>query len=76
MRSVSRLQRCGELLEVEALPPGYPILFDFLPDLDGLYGEWERPNPETGYGQKGASTARSPGRPGRLRGSRQGACGA
>jgi acetone carboxylase gamma subunit len=21
--------------EVEAVPPGYPILFDFLPDIDG-----------------------------------------
>ncbi|MEW6440581.1 MAG: acetone carboxylase subunit gamma [bacterium] len=27
---------CGELLEVEAVPPGYPILFDFLPDLEAL----------------------------------------
>jgi len=41
---------CGELLEVEAVPPGYPILFDFQPDLDGLYGEWERSNPESGSG--------------------------
>jgi acetone carboxylase gamma subunit len=31
---------CGALLEVEAVPPGYPIVFEFLPDLDGLYGEW------------------------------------
>jgi len=30
---------CGELLEVEAVPPGYPILFDFQPDLDALHGE-------------------------------------
>lgn len=26
--------RCGELLEVEAVPPGFPVIFDFLPDLD------------------------------------------
>jgi acetone carboxylase gamma subunit len=30
---------CGELLEVEAVPPGCPILFDFLPDLDALEGK-------------------------------------
>jgi|SRR3990172_11095968 len=24
---------CGTLLEIEAVPPGYPIVFDFLPDL-------------------------------------------
>ena len=24
---------CGVQLEVEAVPPGYPIIFDFLPDL-------------------------------------------
>lgn len=28
---------CFTLLEVEALPPGYPVLFDFLPDLEGFY---------------------------------------
>ena len=28
---------CGTLLEVEAVPPGYPITFDFLPDLEGFY---------------------------------------
>lgn len=26
---------CGVQLEVEAVPPGYPIIFDFLPDLEG-----------------------------------------
>lgn len=31
---------CGVLLEVEVVPPGYPIVFEFLPDLDGFYGEW------------------------------------
>lgn len=28
---------CGTLLEVEAVPPGYPITFDFLPDLEAFY---------------------------------------
>ena len=32
--------RCGTLLEVESVPPGYPIVFEFLPDLDGFYREW------------------------------------
>ncbi len=27
---------CGTQLEVESVPPGYPFIFDFLPDLDGL----------------------------------------
>ena len=31
---------CASLLEVEAAPPGYPIVFDFLPDLDGFYRDW------------------------------------
>ncbi len=30
---------CATLLEVEAVPPGYPVTFDFLPDLEGFYGE-------------------------------------
>jgi acetone carboxylase gamma subunit len=35
---------CGALLEVESVPPGYPIVFEFLPDLDGFYRDWlERP---------------------------------
>jgi len=25
---------CATMLEVEAVPPGYPFVFDFLPDLD------------------------------------------
>jgi acetone carboxylase gamma subunit len=25
------------LLEVEAVPPGHPLIFDFLPDLEGFY---------------------------------------
>ena len=37
---------CGTLLEVEAVPPGYPVTFDFLPDLEGFYGQMlERPLP-------------------------------
>jgi acetone carboxylase gamma subunit len=31
---------CKTLLEVEALPPGYPPVHDFLPDLEGFYNEW------------------------------------
>jgi len=31
---------CGAQLEVESVPPGYPITFDFLPDLDGFYAKW------------------------------------
>ncbi len=31
---------CATLLEVEAVPPGYPVTFDFLPDLEGFYREW------------------------------------
>ena len=31
---------CFALLEVEALPPGYPIIFDFQPDIDAFYESW------------------------------------
>ena len=31
---------CKALLEVEALPPGYPVVFDFLPDLETFYRDW------------------------------------
>ncbi len=31
---------CGNQLEVEAVPFGYPVMFDFLPDLDTFYREW------------------------------------
>ncbi len=31
---------CGTMLEVDAVPPGYPIVFDFLPDLETFYSEW------------------------------------
>jgi acetone carboxylase, gamma subunit len=28
------------LLDVESVPPGYPIVHDFLPDLEGFYRHW------------------------------------
>ena len=31
---------CKTLLEVEAVPPGYPVIHDFVPDLEGFYQEW------------------------------------
>ncbi|MGE0211657.1 MAG: acetone carboxylase subunit gamma [Parvibaculaceae bacterium] len=31
---------CFRLLEVEACPPGYPIVHDFEPDLEGFYRDW------------------------------------
>ena len=31
---------CWSLLEVEAVPPGYPLTFDFLPDLEGFYEDF------------------------------------
>ncbi len=30
----------GVLLEVEAVPPGYPIVHDFKPDIDTFYRDW------------------------------------
>ncbi len=33
---------CFTQLEVEAVPPGYPILLDFEPDIEGFYREWLR----------------------------------
>jgi acetone carboxylase gamma subunit len=27
-------------LEVEAVPPGYPVLHEFLPDIEGFYRGW------------------------------------
>jgi acetone carboxylase, gamma subunit len=31
---------CKTLLEVEAVPPGYPVVHDFVPDLEGFYENW------------------------------------
>ena len=31
---------CKTQLEVEAVPPGYPVVFDFEPDLEAFYREW------------------------------------
>ena len=31
---------CAALLKVEAVPVGYPVVFDALPDIDGFYREW------------------------------------
>lgn len=31
---------CHALLEVEAVPPGYPPVFDALPDIQTLYRDW------------------------------------
>lgn len=31
---------CGTLHEVEATAPGYPIVHDFQPDLEGFYRDW------------------------------------
>ncbi|MER1967129.1 acetone carboxylase subunit gamma [Castellaniella sp. GW247-6E4] len=30
----------GSLLDVEVVPPGYPIVHNFEPDLEGFYREW------------------------------------
>jgi acetone carboxylase gamma subunit len=31
---------CRTQLEVEAVPHGYPVIHDFVPDLEGFYEEW------------------------------------
>jgi acetone carboxylase gamma subunit len=31
---------CFALLEVEAVPPGYPVLYDFEPDIDAFYEQF------------------------------------
>ena len=31
---------CHAQLEVEAAPPGYPVIHDFVPDLEGFYQDW------------------------------------
>ncbi|MFX0059323.1 MAG: acetone carboxylase subunit gamma [Candidatus Hodarchaeota archaeon] len=33
---------CFTLLDVEAVPPGYPTIFNFLPDIDAFYENWLR----------------------------------
>ena len=39
---------CRTQLEVEAVPLGYPVIHDFVPDLEGFYEEWlGRPLPGT-----------------------------
>jgi N-methylhydantoinase B/acetone carboxylase alpha subunit len=30
----------GQLLETEAVPPGYPVIHQFLPDIEGFYRGW------------------------------------
>lgn len=38
---------CWALLEVEAVPPGYPVLYDFKPDVDAFYESFlGRPAPD------------------------------
>ena len=40
---------CWSLLEVEAVPPGYPAVFDFEPDIDTFYADFlGRPPPGAG----------------------------
>ncbi|MHA1805190.1 MAG: acetone carboxylase subunit gamma [Promethearchaeota archaeon] len=31
---------CLTLLDVEVVPPGYPVIFNFLPDIDVFYEKW------------------------------------
>jgi acetone carboxylase gamma subunit len=31
---------CARRLEVEAAPPGYPLVHDFLPGVEGFYRGW------------------------------------
>ena len=31
---------CARQLEVEGLPPGYPVVHEFLPDIEGFYAAW------------------------------------
>ena len=32
--------RCGTLLDVDCVPPAYPVEMEFVPDLEGFYKEW------------------------------------
>jgi acetone carboxylase gamma subunit len=36
---------CLTLLDVETVPPGYPVIFNFLPDIDTFYESWLGRNP-------------------------------
>ncbi|MHA1104703.1 MAG: acetone carboxylase subunit gamma [Promethearchaeota archaeon] len=31
---------CFTLLDTESVPPGYPVVFNFLPDIDAFYEKW------------------------------------
>ncbi|MBS1843299.1 MAG: hydantoinase B/oxoprolinase family protein [Actinobacteria bacterium] len=31
---------CAKQLEVEAVPPGFPVVHEFLPDIEGFYEKW------------------------------------
>ncbi len=33
---------CARQLETEAVPPGYPVVHEFLPDIEGFYRSWLR----------------------------------
>ncbi len=37
--------QCFTLLDTEAVPPGYPPIFNFLPDIDAFYEKWMK-NPD------------------------------
>nr|MDO8135041.1 acetone carboxylase subunit gamma [Candidatus Njordarchaeum guaymaensis] len=32
--------KCGTLLDVESFPRGYPVIFEFLPDVESFYTKW------------------------------------
>jgi len=36
---------CGALLDVEAVPPGTPVLFDSLADIETFYRDWLQREP-------------------------------
>ena len=31
---------CQTLLEIDPVPPGYPLVEDFKPDIDAFYKDW------------------------------------
>ena len=42
-----KIKICFTLLDVESVPPGYPTIFNFLPDIDTFYENWlERKAPD------------------------------